>query len=304
VVVKKLYIFLAAIFVAVIVLSFTMEEGQKIEKYKWGNLRNLGANINSPGKDEHVTFTPDGKTMIFASIRGEGNTHYDLYIATYKNGEWNKAELLPGIINTEKDEFDPFITPDGKTLLFATNRENSDKFSDCDIYVSEWDGNQWSQPRIFHPVFVTPDKPDWSPTITLDFKTFIFASTREPAKQGKTLIFQSKWLGDKWSKPEAMPEPINTGNLEGTPYITPDGATLYTCSNRGEEGKKDVDIWKFEYSNGKWTNAQRMTGPFLSEKYDYDPRISPDGTKFYFTSNREAGYGDSDIWVVEKTYNK
>ena len=23
----------------------------------WGNLRNLGPNINSPGKDEHVTFT-------------------------------------------------------------------------------------------------------------------------------------------------------------------------------------------------------------------------------------------------------
>lgn len=301
---KKLYIFLSVIMVGGIVLSSGFQNEQKSGKDEWGNLRNLGSNINSPGKDEHVTFTPDGRTMIFASIREGGKGHYDLYMSTYKKGEWTEAELLPGPVNTEKNEFDPFITPDGKMLLFATNRENSDKFSDCDIYVSEWDENQWGQPRIFDPVFVTPDKPDWSPTITLDFRTIIFASAREPAKADQTLIFKSKWLGDKWSRPEALPEPINTGYLEGTPYITPDGATLYTCSNRGEEGKKDVDIWKFEYCNGKWTNAQRMTGPFLSEKYDYDPRISPDGTKFYFTSNREGGMGDSDIWVVERISTK
>ena len=42
------------------------------EEFEWGNLKNLGPNINSPGKDEHVTFTGDGKTMYFASIREGG----------------------------------------------------------------------------------------------------------------------------------------------------------------------------------------------------------------------------------------
>jgi Tol biopolymer transport system component len=71
-------------------------------------------------------------------------------------------------------------------------------------------------------------------------------------------------------------------------------------SGRGEPDKKDVDIWKFELVNGQWTHPQLMDGPFQSAQHDYDPCLSPDGSKFYFTSNREGGLGDSDIWVVER----
>jgi len=38
-----------------------------------------------------------------------------------------------------------------------------------------------------------------------------------------------------------------------------------------------------------------MDGPFQSDKHDYDPYPSPDGSKFYFTSNREGGLG-CEFW--------
>ena len=300
---EKIYSLLLVLFIGAIILSCGSEKAEQ-QEFQWGNLKNLGPNINSPGKDEHVSFTPDGKTMYFASIREEGMGKYDIYTSRFKDGEWSPAELLPPPINTLKDEYDPFITLDGTELFFASNRDNSEQYWDCEIYISEWDGEKWSEPVIYDRIFVTPDKPDWGVTIPRDFQTFIFSSGREPARPESVQLFQSIWQGDKWSQPEALPEPVNSGGWEATPYITTDGKTLYLCSDRGEENKQDVDIWRFDFINGQWTNPQLMRGPFLSDKHDYDPCISPDGTKFYFTSDRDGGFGDSDIYVVEKIFKK
>lgn len=275
---------------------------KKPREFTWGNLKNVGPNINSSGKDEHATFLQNGKTMYFASIREEGMGGYDIYISYLKDGAWTKATPLPSPINTKRDEYDPFITLDGTKLFFASNRDNDGPYWNCDIYVSEWDGTWWSEPKIYDSLFVTPDKPDWGVAITRDFTTFIFSSGREPAPDKSVQIFQSRWLGDRWSEPEALPVPVNSGGWEATPYITPDGKTLYLNSARGEEGKKDVDIWRFDLAGGEWTNAQVMSGPFISDKHDYDPCLSPDGEKFYFTSTRDGGLGGADIYVVEKVY--
>jgi len=296
---KRFHSLLYITFIAAIVSTCAEK---KEREFIWGNLKNLGPNINSAGRDEHVTFPQDGKTMYFASIRKAGLGGYDLYMSTLENGEWSKATLIPPPINTKRDEYDPFVTLDGTKLLFASNRDNEGPYWNCDIYISEWDGEKWSDPRIYDSLFVTENKPDWGVAITEDSKTFIFSSGREPAKEQSVQIFQSQWLGDKWSEPKALPPPLNSGAWEATPYITPDGKTLYLNSARGEEGKKDVDIWKFEFTGGEWTNAQLMRGPFLSNKHDYDPCISPDGERFYFTSNRDGGLGDADIYVVEKVY--
>ena len=290
---------------AVLVLIISAGCGeQKSEEFVWGNLKNMGHNINSAGKDEHVTFTQDGETMYFASIREGGMGNYDIYISRFENGEWSRAELLPSPINTEKDDFDVFVTLDGRKLFFASNRDSEGPYWDCDIYVSDRQGDVWGEPRIFDRSFVTPGKPDWGAAFPRNFETFLFSSGKAPAKKGMIQIFQSVWLGDHWSNPQALPEPVNTGGWEATPYVTPDGRTLYLNSGRGREDKKDVDIWRFEHVDGEWTNGELMDGPFRSNAHDYDPCISPDCKKFYFTSNREGGLGDSDIWVVEKIYGK
>ena len=86
--------------------------GLQEDDFIWSGLRNLGSNINSSGKDEHPTFTEDGKTMYFASIREEGKGGYDIYASRFERGKWTRAELLPSPINTDRDEFDVFVTLD------------------------------------------------------------------------------------------------------------------------------------------------------------------------------------------------
>jgi hypothetical protein len=271
---------------------------------EWGAAHNLGPDINSAAKDEHATFTPDGKTMVFASTREGGFGAYDLYASRFENGGWSTAELLPPPINTGKDEFDPFITPNGGKLFFASNRDNSGSYWDCDIYVCLRKGDRWEEPVLYDPVFATPGKPDWGVTIPESFSTFIFSSGRGLDKAHTVQIFRSTRLGDKWSEPALLPYPVNAGKWEATPYITPDGKTLFLNSVRGEPDKKDVDIWRFQFKDGIWMDPRLMDGPFLSDKHDYDPCLSPEGDKFYFTSDREGGLGGPDIYVAEKIGKK
>lgn len=274
--------------------------GEPVHEHEWGNLRNLGPNINSPGKDEHATLPRSGTPMYFASIREGGLGGYDLYISHLENGNWSKAQTLPPPINTEKDEFDPFITPDGTKLFFASNRNNPGAYWDCDIFVAEWNGESWREPTLYDSVFVTPGLPDWGATLTEDLQTFIFSSGRAPAEPRSVQIFRSTWLEDRWSEPQPLPAPVNSGGWEATPYLTPDGKTLYLNSGRGGADKRDVDIWRFDLVDGRWTNPQRMTGPLLSPQHDYDPFVTPDGNSLYFTSDRQGGLGDSDIYVAER----
>ncbi|KPK78772.1 MAG: hypothetical protein AMS25_14315 [Gemmatimonas sp. SM23_52] len=289
-----------ALALPVLATLLTLSCAEPVQQFEWGAPRNLGPNINSPGKDEHPTFPRSGTTMVFASIREAGQGGYDLFMSHLEHGEWSPAQALPPPINTERDEFDPFITLDGSRLFFASNRDNPGAYWDCDIYVAEWNGETWGQPLLYDSLFVTPDLPDWGPTLTEDLQTFVFSSGRTPAKPRSVQIFQSEWLGDHWSDPVPLPQPVNSGGWEATPYVSPDGKTLYLNSDRGDPGKRDVDIWRFQRVDGRWTHPRLMTGPFLSAQHDYDPCLTPDREHFYFTSNRAGGLGDSDIYVAER----
>ena len=244
------------VFLPVITLAlFICFCNKRLPETEWGNLHNLGPTINSTGKDEHASLTSDGEVMYFASIRENGFGDYDLYSSHFIDGKWLKAFLLPEPLNTKWAEFDPFITLDGSKLFFASNRNNSAEYWDCDIFYCTWDGKAWTEPQIFDSLFITPGKPDWGPTSTADLNLFIFSSGRDPAPPNSVQIFCSNWLEDKWSKPQLLPAPVNSAIWEATPYLTPDGRFLYLNSGRGEPEKKDVDIWSFEYINNQWQNS-------------------------------------------------
>ena len=62
---------------------------------EWSALKNLGPQVNSAAKDEHVTFIQSGKMMIFASTRKGGYGAYDLYQSRFENGQSFERPILP-----------------------------------------------------------------------------------------------------------------------------------------------------------------------------------------------------------------
>jgi Tol biopolymer transport system component len=112
----------------------------------WSEPVLLGSDINSSAWETHATISADGNILFFVSDREGGVGKRDIYrCVKLPNGEWSKALNIGNSINTKYDEDAPFVTPDGKTLYFASKGHNS--MGGFDIFYSNLgEDGEWSTP--------------------------------------------------------------------------------------------------------------------------------------------------------------
>jgi outer membrane protein OmpA-like peptidoglycan-associated protein len=118
----------------------------------WGNVRNLGPNINSLGWDSHPSLSHSGDTLFFASDRIGGFGYSDIYYATKDvKGTWRKALNMGPIINTRGAEVSPFFHHRFNVLYFSSNGQPL-TFGDFDIYKVHKGVRAWQEPKNIGPL--------------------------------------------------------------------------------------------------------------------------------------------------------
>lgn len=268
--------------------NFAVVAIQKPEKYV---PINLGPAINTKDREYLPTLTADGSTLIF-SRTVDGNE--DFYISRKVNKEWKTAIPLSDKINTRFNEGAQSISPDGMYLFF-TGCNRPDGFGSCDLYVSHKNGNQWDAPFNLGSV-VNSSSWDSQPAVTPDGNTLYFVSNR-PGGIGGYDIWKTTLNGEgEWSKPVNLGPDINTIYDENTPFIHPDGKTLYFSSN-GWPGMGSMDIfYSRAQADGKWGKPVNIGYPINTFNEESGLMVSPDGTEGYFSSILKDGLGDMDIY--------
>ncbi|WP_109298981.1 OmpA family protein [Aquimarina sp. AU474] len=93
---------------------------------------------------------------------------------------------------------------------------------------------------------------------------------------------------------------------EGALVLTNDGKTLYFTRNNtnkrkrtsyDKEGNSNLKLYRAQFKNYQWTNIQEL--PFNGKTFSTGhPALSPDEKTLYFVSDREGGYGQSDLYKV------
>jgi outer membrane protein OmpA-like peptidoglycan-associated protein len=113
---------------------------------KWSKPRNFGAPVNTKYWESQPTFGADGKTILFASNRPGGHGKEDIWQTTMlEEGEFTEPVNLGQVINTDDDDFAPFLHPDGKTLYFASGGHRG--MGGQDIFYSTLSPEgEWRQP--------------------------------------------------------------------------------------------------------------------------------------------------------------
>lgn len=118
----------------------------------WGDIKNLGTNINSTGWDSHPSLTHGGDTLFFASNRAGSFGFSDIYFTTKdKKGNWQKAQNAGPIINTVNSEVSPFYHHTYNVLYFSSNGHPLN-FGEFDIYKSNRTNRSWSEPKNTGPL--------------------------------------------------------------------------------------------------------------------------------------------------------
>ncbi|WP_238354344.1 OmpA family protein [Fulvivirga marina] len=122
----------------------------------WGQVKNLGVNVNSIAWDSHPSLSQTEDTLYFASDRIGGFGLSDLYYTTRApDGEWSKAVNMGPIINTRNSEVSPFYHNSRNVLYFSSNGQSLN-FGEFDIYKSYFIQGNWIEPKNIGPLVNGP----------------------------------------------------------------------------------------------------------------------------------------------------
>jgi tetratricopeptide (TPR) repeat protein len=123
----------------------------KLVKGKWQKMQPIAGKINTKYNESSACISPDGNSLYFSSDKPKGLGGYDIYVADKTGDSWGNVRNLGKLINTDKDEINPYISSDGNVLYFSSNGHKS--VGNMDILYSEKDaGGNWQDP-------VNPGKP-------------------------------------------------------------------------------------------------------------------------------------------------
>ena len=159
--------------------------------------------------------------------------------------------------------------------------------------------------------FINSTDDDFSPAFSkAEYNEIYFTSSREEStgeeEHGATgqfftdIFYSQKDVSGRWSDPEPISSQINTEVEEGSPSFTGDYNTLYfTRCEVDRKEKLGCRIYRAEKDNGEWDKPEPITLAPDSMVVAH-PSISDDGSTLYFVSNIDGGYGQMDIWKVNR----
>jgi outer membrane protein OmpA-like peptidoglycan-associated protein len=187
----------------------------------------------------------DGQKMII--FMGGVTDPGSLFMINKAGDSWSKPSLITPTINSPKFiESTASITPDGKTIYFASDRNGGQ--GGLDIYKTQMLANgTWSNPVNLGPEINSKADED-APFIHPDQKTLFFTSNGHSSMGGRD-IFVTKHVGEKWTTPENMGYPVNTTANDNYFTLIADGTRAYFSSDR-KGGLGDQDIYFLNMPEG------------------------------------------------------
>ena len=238
---------------------------------------NLQRRTNTPGFDNHPSWSPDGKRIAFMSDRdGHVNAHgfpsFEIYVMDADGG--NQQRLTE---NPNQDEY-PSWSPDGKRIVFASKRDGN-----YEIYVMDADG---SNPRRLTENPMVDRDPSWSP----DGKRIVFRARRDGHFENKFAITFEIYVMD--ADGGNLQRLTNNRKNDWDPSYSPDGGRIaFTSDRKGEF--ENFEIYVMDADGG---NLQRLTNNRVWDRY---PSWSPDGERIAFASDKKGDFASYDIYVMD-----
>ncbi|MCC5921153.1 MAG: OmpA family protein [Cyclobacteriaceae bacterium] len=269
-------------------------------------ITNIGPVINTSFSEYGPVISADESVLVFTSRRddstggvvAEDNMPYeDIYFSYKRNDKWSEPVNAREPLNSDYHDAAVALSPDG-TLLFLYY-----DIKGGDLYYSRREGNSWSKPESLGENINSRYR-EASVSISADNKTIYFSSDI-PGGYGGMDIYRSDWdeANQQWGEAINLGPTINTSEDEESPFIHPDGTTLY-FSSRGHKTMGGFDIFRSDIENGQFTAPFNLGYPINTADDDIYFTLSQDNQRGYYASVRADGFGAKDIYVISMPERK
>lgn len=278
------------------------------------DVNNLGSAINSLGGEYAPVVSSNGKKLIFARYCGVCEGGEEVYVSTLNDsGTWGEATKFGPPLSSRSNEIPLALSTDGNSLAVFGNYEGS--LGRGDIFHLDKTKEDWGKLQHY-PAPLNSEFFESSASYSPDGAAVLFVSDR-PGGVGEFRKKGDFYHGDFEGNTDIyvfipdstgagvvinLGETINTPFAEYSPFLHPDGKTLYFSSN-GLPGLGGLDVFKSTRLRAdSWTEwsepvnlGKEINTPYNDWGYQFDAQ----GEKAYFAvSNRPDGFGDSDVYTV------
>lgn len=210
-----------------------------------------------------------------------------IVVTKKEKGTW--SEPVFASFSGKYRDLEPFLSPDGLKLYFASNRplgDNNDKTKDFDIWMVERKAldSVWSEPQnLKFPVNTLSD--EFFPTVANNGN--LYMTSNRTGSKGKDDIFSCEWNGNSYKEPVSLAPAINTSGYEFNAFISPDESFMIFSGYQREDGLGSGDLYiSFKNPNTGWSQAVNLGDKYNSAQMDYCPFYDVQNDLLYFTSKR------------------
>ena len=142
----------------------------------WGIPSNLGAPINTFANEFYPSFSKE-ETIYFCASYENGKGGEDLYYSELKDGSYQTPINMGDSINTSNDEFNAFVSPDEKFIIFTSTGWGKG-FGGGDLWISFKNSSKnWTKPKNMGEK-VNSQFLEYCPSLTPDGKYLFFTSNK------------------------------------------------------------------------------------------------------------------------------
>jgi outer membrane protein OmpA-like peptidoglycan-associated protein len=295
---------------------------EKIEK-QGAHFTIANLNCNTPSADFGGYPTIANNDAYFVSSRRKrvlvqnewswnGKRFLDLYKSSItSSAELENIQLIEKKVNTRFHEGPMCFSPDGKYVYFTRNNiEKGDKRKDkkgiqnLKLYRATIDSEGiWTNQEAM--VFNSKEYSVGHPSISADGKTLYFASDMPGGFGGADLYTVALNLDGSYGQPENLGKQFNTEGQEMFPWISNDGHLFF--SSNGHIGLGGLDIFvMLPNKKGGFDKLMNVGKPVNGQNDDFAFTMNKDNKTGYFSSNRDGGKGDDDIYsyVLTKSFKQ
>ena len=276
---------------------------------------NLGPQVNSTYNEGTPLISPDGKTLYYTREDHPNNTMFadkdngstDIWYSDWQpSNQWGPARRLGAPLNQFNHNTVFSITPDGNSLLLRGAYVNG-RYETRGFSVSKRVNGNWNTPEqlvIANYERMSKGAFDFA-YLTVDGKTLLlsFSEKKNGLKDDLYVSFRQK--NGSWSQPMNLGADVNTDDFtETTPFLAPDGNTLYFSTNR-PGGQGDNDVWvtrRIDKTWKRWSKPQNLGPTVNTDGYDAYYSISALGDRAYLTTFKDTqGNKGGDIVQIKLT---
>ncbi|MBA3662862.1 MAG: OmpA family protein [Bacteroidetes bacterium] len=263
---------------------------------------NLGSSVNTSYPEYGPSITADEETVIFTARRdnstglkrdeNDNGFYEDVYISNKKNGKWQPSVQLSKNVNTENHDAAAGLSPDG-SKLYVYRHSGKDG---GDLYESTLFGADW-EPPVHMNKHINTKYHESSVSISGDGHRIYFVSDKESGLGDRDIYYSDMDVKGEWGPAKNIGPELNTKYAEEAVFMHPDGVTLY-FSSKGHNNMGGYDIFKSTFANGKWSTPENLGYPINGPDDDVFFVVSGSGSRAYFASAKQGGFGEKDLYKI------